>query len=184
MGKQYEELSSTLIEFIDEQKMFFVGTAPLSQSGHVNISPKGMDCFRVIGPTTVAYLDGTGSGVETIAHVKENQRLVVMFCAFSERPFILRLHGQGRVVETHQPEFLELSKLFPAMDAVRSIIVLQISRISDSCGWTVPLFEHTGSRDYYNKFAETLGIDGLRAAQGVHNMESIDGLPGLSKPSV
>jgi len=184
MGKQYEELSSALIDFIADQKMFFVGTAPLSQSGHINVSPKGMDSLRVIDPNTVAYLDGTGSGVETIAHVKENGRLLIMFCAFADKPLIVRLHGQGRVVETHEPEFQALSELFPTMDAARAIIVLNISRISDSCGWTVPLYEYTGTRDYYQKFAENLGEDGLRNAQAAYNMESIDGLPGLSKPSV
>jgi hypothetical protein len=184
MGKLHEALTPQLIAFIDAQKMFFVGTAPLSASGHVNISPKGMDCLRVLGPRTLAYLDVTGSGVETISHVKENGRLVMMFCAFEGKPFILRLHGEADVIEAHHPEFPVLKARFTELPGERSIIRLNVTRIADSCGWTVPLYEFAGTRDYYDNYASKLGADGIRAGQLAANMRSIDGLEGLAKPSL
>ncbi len=184
MGKQYDELTPKLIEFIEAQKMFFVGTAPLDGDGHVNISPKGMDCFRVLDSRTVAYLDVTGSGVETLSHVKENGRLVMMFCAFEGKPFTLRLHGKADVLEVGHAEFKTLQKLFPDLPGTRSIIRLNALRIADSCGWTVPLYEYSGTRDYYDNYAEKLGADGMREGQLAANMRSIDGLRGLDKPSL
>jgi len=178
------ELDQQQIEFIEAQKMFFVGTAPASLDGHVNISPKGMDSLRVLGPTTIAYLDVTGSGVETISHLKENGRLVMMFCAFEGKPLTLRLHGRGEVIETHNPEFSELIELFPELPGIRSIIRLNIDRVADSCGWTVPLYEFAETRDYYDKYAEHIGVEGMRAGQLKSNMTSIDGMVGLDKPSV
>ena len=178
------ELDQQKIEFIEAQKMFFVGTAPASLDGHVNISPKGMDSLRVLGPTTIAYLDVTGSGVETISHLKENGRLVMMFCAFEGKPLTLRLHGRGEVIETHNPEFSELIELFPELPGIRSIIRLNIDRVADLCGWTVPLYEFAGTRDYYDKYAEHIGVEGMRAGQLKSNMTSIDGMVGLDKPSV
>lgn len=184
MGKNHRELNARLVDFIEAQKMFFVATAPLAAEGHVNVSPKGMNSLRVLGPRTVAYLDLTGSGVETISHVKENGRMVMMFCAFENRPFILRLHGRGEVVETHDERFPALAAHFPELPGMRAIIRLEISRISDSCGWTVPLYEFAGTRDYYDAYAEKLGVEGIRKGQLAANMTSIDGLPGLEKPSV
>lgn len=184
MGKVYEELTPKLVEFINAQKMFFVGTAPLSGNGHVNISPKGMDCLRVLDTRTVAYLDVTGSGAETISHVKENGRLVMMFCAFEGRPLILRLHGTGEVIEVDHPTYQTMRERFPDLPGARSIIQLSVKRIADSCGWTVPLFEYSGTRDYYDNYAKKLGAEGLREGQLAANMKSIDGLPALSKPSV
>ncbi len=184
MGKIYEELDQERIEFIETQKVFFVGTAPTSLDGHVNISPKGMDSLRVLGPTTVAYLDVTGSGVETISHVKENGRLVMMFCAFEGKPLTLRLHGRGEVIETHNSEFSRLINLFPELPGIRSIIRLNIDRIADSCGWTVPVYQFAGTRDYYDKYAEHVGVEGMRKGQLKSNMKSIDGMLGLDKPSV
>lgn len=184
MGKIYEALTAELTAFISEQQMFFVGTAPLSGDGHVNISPKGMDSFRVIDPHTVAYLDLTGSGVETISHVKENGRLVIMFCAFVGRPLILRLHGRATVVETSDPGFAKLRGQFGDFPGVRSVITMAVERIADSCGWNVPLYHHEGSRDYYYNFAEKLGTEGIRKGQLAANMQSIDGLPGLKAPSL
>ncbi len=183
MGKLSEALTPQQIEFIRAQKLFFVGTAPLSADGHVNISPKGMDSFAVLDPTTVAYLDVTGSGVETIAHVKENGRLVIMFCAFEGSPLILRLHGTARVVEAGDPAFAELRPHFGELPGVRSIIQLDVTRIADSCGWNVPLYDYAGTRDYYQNFADKLGPQGMRAGQLAANMESIDGLTGLTEPS-
>ena len=147
MGKLYEELTPKLIEFISEQKLFFVGTAPLNQEGHVNISPKGMESLQVLDNKTVAYLDVTGSGVETISQIKENGRLVFMFCAFEGKPFILRLHGQGSVIEKDDDEFQTLENHFVELPGVRSIIKLDITRIADSCGWNVPLYNFAGTRD-------------------------------------
>jgi len=184
MGKQYDELTPKLVEFIEAQKMFFVGTAPLDRDGHVNISPKGMDCLRVLDSRTVAYLDLTGSGIETLSHVKENGRLVMMFCAFEGKPLTLRLHGKADVVEVDHPEFKPLQARFPELPGSRSIIRLKALRIADSCGWTVPLYEYSGTRDYYDNYAEKLGSQGIRQGQLAANMHSIDGLPGLAKPSL
>ena len=184
MGKLHDGLTPELIAFIQAQKMFFVGTAPLSPSGHVNVSPKGMDCLRVLGPRTLAYLDVTGSGVETISHVKENGRLVMMFCAFDGKPFILRLHGEAEVLEARSAEFQLLRDRFPELPGIRSIIRLNVTRIADSCGWIVPLYEFRGARDYYDNYAKKLGAEGIRAGQLAANMESIDGLAGLEQPSI
>ena len=184
MGKLHDSLTPPLIAFIEAQKMFFVGTAPLSDTGHVNVSPKGMDSLRVMGPRSIAYLDVTGSGVETISHVKENGRMVMMFCAFEGKPFILRLHGSADVVEVHQAEFDALKRRFPDLPGARAIIRLNISRIADSCGWTVPLYEFAGTRDYYDNYAKKLGTEGIRAGQLAANMRGIDGLRGLEQPSL
>lgn len=184
MGKQYDELTPRLIQFIEAQKLFFVATAPLSGSGHVNVSPKGMDSLRVLDPRTLAYLDLTGSGVETIAHIKENGRLVFMFCAFEGPPLIVRVHGRGAVLESDSERFRELRPSFGDHPGVRAIILLEATRIADSCGWNVPLFRHEGERDYYEKYADKLGTEGIREGQLEANMSSIDGLVGLSKPSL
>lgn len=184
MGKVYEELTPKLKAFISEQKLFFVGTAPLSDKGHVNISPKGMDSLRVLDNKTIAYLDVTGSGIETISHIKENGRLVCMFCAFEGKPFILRLHGQGSVIESADDDFPTLRAHFDDLPGVRSIIRLDITRIADSCGWNVPLYAYEGTRDYYQNYADKLGPEGIREGQLASNMRSIDGLPGLKEPSL
>ena len=183
MGKTYDELTPELTQFIAEQKLFFVGTAPLGAEGHVNISPKGMDSLKVLDNKTIAYLDVTGSGVETISHVKENSRLVFMFCAFEGKPLILRLHGRGSVIESGDSEFQSLRSNFEDLPGVRSIIKLDIHRIADSCGWNVPLYSFEGTRDYYQNYADHLGAEGMRKGQLASNMESIDGLPGLREPS-
>jgi hypothetical protein len=183
MGKLYTSLTPELIAFIEAQRMFFVGTASLSGDGHVNVSPKGMDSLRVLDKRTVAYLDVTGSGVETVSHVKENGRLVVMFCAFECKPFILRLHGRVEVLERPHPDFDALAGLFPPLPGTRSIIRLSISRIADSCGWTVPLYDFVGMRDYYDNYASRLGPQGIRQGQLAANMQTIDGLRGLDAPS-
>ena len=183
MGKLYDALTSELIDFMQAQKMFFVGTAPLSGDGHVNVSPKGMDSFRVLDAHTVAYLDVTGSGVETLSHVKENGRLVIMFCAFEGSPLTVRLHGQAEVLERGHPDFEALLTGFPALPGIRSIIRMKLERIADSCGWTVPLYRYEGTRDYYDNYAEKKGPEGLRKGQLAGNMQSIDGLKGLEEPS-
>lgn len=184
MSKIYDELTDSLQSFIKEQHMFFVGTAPLSGYGLLNLSPKGLDTLRILGPKTIAYLDLTGSGIETVAHLKENGRMVMMFCSFGPRPLILRLHGAGRVFETSDPEFVQLSAHFGELPAARAIIQLDITRIADSCGWGVPRYAYEGTRETYIQFAEKIGDEGLRQAQVEYNLKSLDGLEGLKQPSL
>lgn len=184
MAKVYESLDDRLCEFIRSQKMFFVASAPLAGDGRINLSPKGFDTFRILGPTTVAYLDFTGSGVESIAHVKENGRFVIMFCSFDKQPLILRLHGRGSVLERSDPGFEELIRHFDDQRLARAIIKLDVDRICDSCGWGVPMYEYVGKRDQFAKWDAKKGEEGLRKAQLDWNMASLDGLPGLNQPSV
>lgn len=179
MGKRFTELDDELRKFISRQHVFFVATAPLAADGHVNVSPKGLDTFRVLGPTTVAYLDLTGSGVETIAHLRENGRITVMFCAFEGRPRILRLYGRGRCVEPNDAEWATASAGFPNAIGVRAVIVIEVERIADSCGYAVPLFEFVGERPQLTTWADNKGEDELRRYRAQKNRTSIDGLPGL-----
>ena len=179
MGKCFEEITSELAAWLGQQKMFFVATAPLSATGLVNTSPKGMDTFRILGPTEVGYLDLTGSGVETIAHLNENARIVLMFCAFTGPPRIVRLHGRGTVVAAHSAEFNTLRQHFPEIPGARSVVHVALSRISDSCGYAVPRYEHVGDRDTLVRWATSKGSAGLEAYRAETNIKSIDGLPGL-----
>jgi hypothetical protein len=156
-----------------------VATAPLSADGHVNVSPKGLDTFRVLGPKQVAYLDLTGSGVETVAHLRENGRITIMFCAFSGPPRILRLYGRGRAVEPGDGGWDQLAGLFPEYPGVRSVIVVELERVADSCGYGVPLFEFAGQRTQLSAYAERKGPRGMEAYKRKKNRESIDDLPGL-----
>jgi len=181
MGKLPTSIEGAVRQFIEQQKMFFVGTAPLAADGHVNLSPKGLDTFRILGPTTVAYLDLTGSGVETIAHVRENQRIVIMFCAFQGPPRILRLHGLGRVVELRDAEFAALQSHFPEYLSTRAIIFVEISRISDSCGYGVPLMSYQGERTQLSAWAEKKGIEGLKQYRREKNRMSLDGLAAVGE---
>jgi hypothetical protein len=180
MGTIRSQIDDTARHFIEAQKIFFVASAPLDAAGHVNLSPKGLDTFRILNPTTVAYLDFNGSGVETIAHIKENGRIVLMFCAFQGPPNIFRLYGHGRVLEPHHPEFSALAENFPANDSVRSIIVVELTRVTDSCGYGVPLFNYEGERPQLHAWARKQGPEGLQAYRERKNKHSIDGLPGLS----
>lgn len=179
MGKVFAELDADLRGFIARQHVFFVATAPLAADGHVNLSPKGLDTFRVLGPATVAYLDLTGSGVETIAHLRENGRVTLMFCAFEARPRILRLYGRGRAVEPGDAEWNDLAAGFPALPGVRSVIVVEVERIADSCGYAVPRFEYVGDRPQLLDWAEKKSEGELRKYQSQKNRTSLDGLPGL-----
>lgn len=176
MSKQHPEITPELAEWIAQQQVFFVASAPLAADGHVNCSPKGGDTFRVLGPRTVAYLDYTGSGAETAAHLRENGRVVIMFCAFAGSPRILRLHGRGEVREQSHPEFAELSALFPPNPGTRAIVRVNVTRVSTSCGYSVPLYEHRGQRDALDKWAAAKGADGLRDYRRAKNQRSIDGL--------
>jgi hypothetical protein len=180
MAKTFDALDQKLRSFIDRQKMFFVATAPSSSDGHVNVSPKGLaGTFAVLDDRTIAYLDFTGSGVETIAHLRENGRICVMFCAFEGPPRIVRVHGVGDVVEPSHGEFERLRERFEDYPGVRSIIRIRASRISDSCGYGVPLYDYQGERDQLPRWATKKGEDGLAKYQQDYNAESLDGLPSL-----
>jgi hypothetical protein len=176
MGKVLPHITDGLRGFIERQHVFFVATAPLS-GGHVNLSPKGMDSFRVLGPMRVAYLDNVGSGNETAAHVLENRRLIVMFCAFEGSPLILRLYGTGRSVLPGDAEWATLAPQFPARAGVRQIIVAELTRVQTSCGEAVPVYTYRAEREQLIEWAEAKGPDGLAAYQRRKNVRSIDGLP-------
>jgi hypothetical protein len=179
MGKVFEEISPELNAWIGQQKMFFVATAPLSAEGLLNCSPKGMDTFRVLGPREVAYLDLTGSGIETVSHLRENGRIVFMFCAFEGPPKIVRLHGRGEVLTPELPSYRELEEQFPDYVGARAIIRADLTRISDSCGYAVPLYEYVHQRDILVKSAKAKGAERLADYRREKNARSIDGLPGL-----
>jgi hypothetical protein len=179
MGKIFNEIGAELKSWLQAQKIFFVATAPLSEEGHINCSPKGGDSFRVLGSREVAYLDLTGSGVETIAHIQENSRIVLMFCEFSGAPKIIRLHGKAVVIYPQDAEYNELCRHFPSHIGARSIIKVDVTRISDSCGYAVPRFEFLGERDLLDKWCEKKGETGLADYRARKNENSIDGIPGF-----
>jgi hypothetical protein len=181
MGRTYDAVDDALAAFLVRQPVFFTGTAPLGGDGHVSVSPKGLaGTFAVLGPSTVAYLDLTGSGVETIAHLRENGRITLMFCAFDGPPRIVRLMGRGEVVLASDPRFEELSAVFPTLDGARSVIVVELDRIADSCGYGVPEMTLVGDRTRLLEWAGRKGVDGIAAYQREKNARSIDGLPGLA----
>lgn len=182
MGKVHPEITTRLREFIAAQPVFFVATAPLAESGHVNISPKGIvGTSVVVDERTFAYLDITASGAETIAHVRENGRITVMFCAFDGKPNVVRLHGRGRVVLPGDDEFATWVSRFDLAEstATRAVIVVDVARVSDSCGFGVPVMEHTGEREILVDYMERKGADGVLEYQQAKNRTSIDGLAAL-----
>lgn len=179
MGKIFDGITPDLQQWLSEQRVFFVATAPLAAAGHVNCSPKGGDTFRVLGPREVAYADLTGSGIETVAHLQENGRIVLMFCAFTGAPKILRLHGRGEAVRAEDPRFAELRGHFPDLLGLRAIIRVQVTRVADSCGFAVPEYDFVAPRDTLDRHAEKLGPDGLTDYRARRNATSIDGLPGF-----
>jgi Pyridoxamine 5'-phosphate oxidase len=188
MAKVFEEIDDKLRAFIEAQPMFFVATAPSGDGGHVNLSPKGgRNLFRVTGPLGLAYVDLMGSGIETIAHLRENGRIVIMFCAFEGPPKIVRLHGVGRPVQQGDDSFAELLATFEVSDeqrqAVRSVITVDVERVSDSCGFVVPRMDYVRERDQLYRFADNrirkLGEDAVREYVTENNAESLDGLAGL-----
>ena len=188
MAKVFEQIDDSLRAFIEAQPMFFVATAPSGDGGHVNLSPKGgRGLFRVTGPLGFAYVDLMGSGIETIAHLRENGRIVIMFCAFEGPPKIVRLHGIGRPVQQRDPEFAELLETFEVSDeqrrAVRSVITVEVTRVGDSCGFVVPRMDYVGERDQLYRWTDNRlrkeGRDALRAYVSANNAASIDGLDGL-----
>jgi len=183
MAKVLPEIDRELAEWIAAQPMFFNATAPLSAEGHINLSPRGLDSFRVLGPHEVAYLDVTGSGNESAAHLAENGRITLMFCAFSGPPRILRLYGRGEVLPPGSEDFASLHARFPAeLPPPRQIIRVAVERVQTSCGYGVPLMSFEGQRDELVRWAEKKGAEGLLDYQRKNNRFSIDGLeaPGIT----
>lgn len=182
MGKTYAQIDDALAAFIGKQKMFFVATAPLSAEGHVNVSPKGYDAFRILGPKRVAYADLGGSGIETVAHVRENGRITIMFCAFEGPALILRLYGQARIMQFDAPGFdAELAR-FTGFERARNIVFVDVDRISDSCGWGVPFYEFKSERDQLQRAIAHRSRDEWAERRYESNAQSIDGLTGLVRP--
>jgi hypothetical protein len=179
MGRVLDAITDELAAFIAAQRVFFVATAPTA-GGHVNLSPKGLDTFAVLDPNTVAYLDLTGSGIETVAHLRENGRITIMFCAFDGKPNIVRLYGRGEVLSIGEPDADALLPHFGEYPGARSVIPVRVERVSTSCGYGVPLLEYEGERDQLTAFADRRGPEGLVEYRGEKNAVSIDGLPGLS----
>jgi hypothetical protein len=182
MAKTFDGIDERLAGFLAEQPVFFVATAPSGAGGHVNLSPKGMaGTFAVLDPDTVAYLDVTGSGIETVAHLRDNGRIVIMFCAFSGPPRIVRLHGRGTPVLPGDGEWEELAARFPPQPGTRSIIKVALERVSDSCGFGVPLMSYDRERGQLAEWANRKGEEELAEYRAKKNAISIDGLPGLAE---
>ncbi len=179
MGKEYQEIDERMQRWIECQRLFFVSTAPLADDGRLNCSPKGLDSLRVLGPRQMAYVDTGGSGVETIAHLKENGRIVVMLCAFDGPPKIFRFYGHGRPVEPRDAEFKTLVPMFPNMPAIRNFIVIDIDCIRDACGYGVPLYEFKSDRESLKNWCDSKTEDELLEYRIEKNTRSLDDLPGL-----
>ncbi len=173
----YKAINQNHRNFIAKQKMFFIGSAPLSGDGHINVSPKGLDSFRVLSDSKVAYMDLIGSGNETSAHVEENRRITIMFCAFDGPPNIMRLYGKGYTVIPGDAEWDEIAQHFDLKPATRQFIVADIYQVQTSCGYSVPLYEYAGERDHADKWADKKGKDGLEEYKLKNNKVSLDGLP-------
>lgn len=179
MGRTWQEIDADLADWVGRQRLFFVATAPLAAAGCVNCSPKGLDTLRITGPREVVWLDVGGSGIETVAHLKENGRIVLMFCAFDGAPRVVRFHGRGEVVERNHGEFGRLLALFTPPPVCRTIVRVEVQRISDSCGWGVPFYDYRGERDDIARAVAGKTPAELRAQALRQNLHSIDGLPGL-----
>ncbi len=176
MAKFFDALSPAHLEFIAEQKIYFVASAP--HAGRVNLSPKGMDTFRVLSPTRVGYLDGTGSGNETAAHLRENGRVTIMMCSFTTAPLIFRIYGRGRAVHPGDAEWPELRPHFgPPLPGERQLIIAEIESVQTSCGFAVPFFDYRGERETLIASCTRRGPEGLATFWAERNQRSIDGLP-------
>jgi len=184
MGDTYAGVDGELAAFLTAQRVFFVATAPLAADGHVNLSPKGLDTFRIVDQQTVAYLDLTGSGIETVAHLRENARITLMFCAFVGRPDIIRLYGRGRVVRADDSDAADLLTRFPEYPGARSVIVVDVERVSSTCGYGVPRMTLDAPRDELLDWAAKKGVPALADYQAEKNARSIDGLPGMPEPEM
>jgi hypothetical protein len=182
MGKEYTEIDERIQKWIQRQHVFFVATAPSAADGLVNCSPKGLDSLRVIGPRELAYVDTGGSGIETVAHLRDNGRITLMMCAFDGPPKIFRFYGRGSSLEPQDEGFEALLEEFPAMPAARNIIRIQVERIIDSCGYGVPLYEFREHRNSLDNYFSKQSDESVREYRRKNNTESLDGLPGLSFP--
>ncbi|MDE0674762.1 MAG: pyridoxamine 5'-phosphate oxidase family protein [bacterium] len=179
MASYFDSIPGHLASWIEAQPMFFVATAPSGDAGHVNLSPKGLDTFRIVDPGTVAYLDLVGSGAETIAHLRQNGRIVVMFCGFDQPRRILRIWGEGRALFPGDPQHSLLAGSFPEIPGSRSIIRVDIRKVGTSCGGGVPLMQMISDRDYLPAWAEKKGPDAMWEYQKENNARSLDGLPAM-----
>ncbi|MBP8156317.1 MAG: pyridoxamine 5'-phosphate oxidase family protein [Leadbetterella sp.] len=177
MGKFHETIKPSHKEFIENQHIFFVSTAPLSENGRVNLSPKGLDCFRVLSENKVAYMDLISSGNETSAHTLENGRITFMFCSFDKNPLIMRLYGKAFTIVKNSEKWEEYAPNFQIYPSTRQIIVAEIDLVQTSCGFGVPFFDYKGERDIHFKWAEQQGEDGLNVYIKEKNLVSLDGLP-------
>ena len=177
MGKFYDSITAHQQQFIERQHLFFVATAPLSKEGHINLSPKGLDCFKVLSPNSVAYMDLISSGNETSAHTLENGRITIMFCSFDAVPTILRLYGKGRTILPGDEEWPALSAKFKTYPSTRQIIQATITKVQTSCGFGVPRYEYTGERSQHFEWAEKKGSAGLSQYIQDNNLISLDQLP-------
>lgn len=177
MGKRFAAMLPQHIEFISKQHIFFVGSAPLSGEGHVNLSPKGYDSLRILSESEAVYLDLTGSGNETAAHLAENGRITLMFAAFEGQPLILRLYGKGRVILPGNEEWEKLEGYFPPLQGARQMIHISVYEVQTSCGFGVPLFRYEGDRNTLIQWAENKGEAGLDEYRQQKNAVSLDGLP-------
>ncbi|PJN55336.1 hypothetical protein PAEVO_20570 [Paenibacillus sp. GM2FR] len=177
MGKQFPAMLPEHTDFIRKQHLFFVGTAPMSRDGHVNLSPKGYDTFRILSERKVAYLDLTGSGNETSAHLEENGRITMMFCAFQGPPNILRLYGTGTVILPGDSEWERVYGMFEPLPGVRQIITVDIHKVQTSCGYSVPFMTYEKERDTLQRWAEHKGEEGLHGYWQEKNLSSLDRLP-------
>ena len=173
MGKQYDEISKDHQGFIAQQKVFFCASA--APDGKVNLSPKGGDCLRVLGPNQVIWLNLTGSGNETAAHLRESNRMTIMFCAFEGAPKILRLYGSARVFHNGSEGFERFAGNFEARTGSRQIFEMQVDLVQTSCGFGVPFFDYQGERDALRKFEDNKGPDGIKEYWQVRNARSLDG---------
>lgn len=167
------------IEFVQKQHVFFVASAPLAQDGHVNLSPKGLDTFKILGPNRCAYADLTGSAAETVAHVRENGRITLMFCAFDGKPNIVRLYGTARIVRSDDPSFESLAREFPEHRSLRSFVDVDIHKVGSSCGFGVPNYEYIDERDQLVRWSAGKSPDDLVDYWAKKNVVSLDGLPAV-----
>ncbi len=177
MAEQFHSIEPSLLAFIEKQHMFFVATAPDSLKGHINLSPKGYDTFRILSPNEVMYLDLTGSGNETSTHIAENGRITFMFCSFDRSPLIMKLYGRGEVILPTSERFEELMSRFDPMAGVRQIIRADIHLVVTSCGYGVPLYDFVAKRETMDRWALQKGVDGIAEFQRTYNSTSIDGQP-------
>lgn len=175
MAQQRRDISEALITFIEAQQVFFVGTAP--QEGRINVSPKGTDSLKVVSPTRVLWLNLTGSGNETAAHIAENGRMTIMFCSFTEKALILRLYGQARAVHPRDAEWQALSSLFAPVIGARQVIDMEVDLVHTSCGWGVPICEYVSERQKLQEWADGKGAEGIKRYWLEKNSLSIDGIP-------